>query len=93
VLEAMGRRENLRLNGMVQAAVFRQSRESSLLHQLLFAGKMQAAELDELFKELADLFAPCAANEREAQLVHGIHEDTVLMVHGFYADGAGMVPG
>jgi hypothetical protein len=39
------------------------------------------------------MFPAQTPNHGEAKLVHGIHEDTVLVVHGSDAYGASVVPG
>jgi hypothetical protein len=93
VLHAMGRLEDLRQDAVVLGAVRGQAGKAGLLHQLLFAPEVHARELDEPVQQRAYLFAAATAHYRQAKFVHRIHQDAVLIVHGSYADGAGVVPG
>ena len=73
--------------GPVQAgSPFQQHYETAL--SLYNAGRY-----DEAVKEFAGLFPAGAVDEGEAELVHGVHEDAVLVVHSADVDGASVVPG
>jgi len=63
------------------------------LQQLLLAGKMHARELDQPVQRLAHLLSSLAVNQRQANLVQGIHQDGVLLVHRFHAYRTRMIPG
>jgi hypothetical protein len=67
--------------------------KAGLLHQLLLAEEVHTRELDEPVKQLADLLAAAAADQGQPQFVHGVHQDSVLVVHRANFDGAGVVPG
>ena len=92
VLEPVGRLEGLHRNPVARGAVRGQSEKAGPLHQLLLAAEERARELDHLVQQLAYLFAAATAHHRQTKFLHRIHHDAVLIVHGIYADGAGVVP-
>jgi hypothetical protein len=77
---------------MLSAVIF-QPIVARLHHQLLLALKVHAREFDQAIKQLAQLFPPGAADYGKTQLIHGVHQDAVLIVHGANTNAAGMVPG
>ena len=93
VLQPVGGLMELRQQTLVLRAVLGQRGKAGLLHQLLFAPEVHARELDQPVQQLASLFATATAHHRQPKFVHCIHQDAVLIVHGSYADGAGVVPG
>jgi len=93
VLYAVSGLENLREDALMLATVLIATGKEMLLEQMLLAFEVHARELDEPVEHLADLFPAHAADHRESKFVHGIHEDTVLIIHGSDADCAGVVPG
>jgi hypothetical protein len=93
VLHAMGGLKNLRQNALVLDAMLGQSGKSVLLQQLFLAPEVHARELDQPIENLADLFPPRTADRRQAKLVHRIHQNAVLVVHGSHAHRAGVIPG
>jgi hypothetical protein len=93
VLQAMRGLENFGQHAMVLGAMLLKVRKSGLLHELLLAPEVHARELDELIQQLADPLAPGSAHQRKTQSVDGVHEDSVLIVHGAHAHVAGVVPG
>ncbi len=92
VLQPVGRMEDLRQQAVVLGAVLGQAEKAGLLHQSLFAPEVHARELDQLVQQFAYLFAAATSHHRQTKFVLRIHQDAVLIVRGFYADGAGVVP-
>jgi hypothetical protein len=78
---------------MVFSAVFLQASKTGLHHQLFLAPEVHAREFDELVEQFADPFMAGAAHQRQTELVNGVHQDAVLIVHGTNAHRAGVVPG
>jgi hypothetical protein len=92
VLQPVRRLQDLGQHSMVFRAVLIQACKPGLLHQLLLAPEVHAGEFDELVEEFADPFMAGAAHQRQAELVDGVHEDAVLIVHGTNAYHASVVP-
>ena len=66
--------------------------EGLLLQELFLALEVHMGEFDETFELQADGAAVATMEERDAQLIQGVHQDAVLIVHGLYADDALMAP-
>ena len=77
---------------VVCGAVFVDTREALLQQELLFALKVHLGEVDEAFELQADAAAVGSAKEHDAQFIQGVHQDAVLIVHGFDADDALVTP-
>jgi|HubBroStandDraft_1064217.scaffolds.fasta_scaffold412483_2 hypothetical protein len=92
VLQTMCSLQNVGQHAMVLGAMFLQALKAGLRHDLLFAPEVHAGELNEFVQELADPFAPGSTHQREAQRVDGIHQDSVLVVHGPHAHATSVVP-
>lgn len=92
VLEPMRGLENLRKHLMMNRAMLGKTREPGLLHQLLLAPEMHAREFDELVQQLAGFFVAATAQQRQAQVVNGVHKNAVLVIHGANTNRAGAVP-
>ena len=82
----------LREEALMRGAMRGQAGKILLLQQALLALEVLAREVDQLLQLGAGLSVSVPVHERQTQLVHSIHEDAVLIVHGLYADGAGMSP-
>jgi hypothetical protein len=93
VLQPVRSLQNLGQYSMVFRAMQFQASKTGLRHQLFLAPEVHAREFDELVEQFADPFVAGAAHQRETELVNGVHEDAVLIVHGANADRAGVVPG
>jgi hypothetical protein len=77
---------------LVLVAVAGQAREAMLLHQLLLTPEVQACEFNQLVQQLVYRILLMAADHRQAKLIHRVHNDGVLIVHGLHAHAARMVP-
>src|SRR5208283_5111597 len=93
VLLAMNRGPEEFQQAAMLGAVREQAWEPALFHQLFLAPEMHARELDQPVCELGNLLAAGAAHHGLANLIDGVHEDAVLVVHGADADATGVVPG
>jgi hypothetical protein len=93
VLQPVRRLQDLSQHSVVLRAMLIQASKTGLRHQLFLAPEVHAREFDELVEQFADPFVAGAAHQRETELVNGVHEDAVLIVHGANADRAGVVPG
>jgi hypothetical protein len=71
---------------MVFRAMLFQASEAGLRHQLFLATEVHAREFDEVVEQFADPFVARATHQRQTELVDGVHEDAVLIVHGANAD-------
>jgi len=89
----MGVLEQMRQQLLVLEMMLRQLGEAILFHELLFVEEMEAGKLDEPAQQAADLFTAGVANAGQAKIVHRVHKNAVLIIHGADADGAGMIPG
>jgi hypothetical protein len=74
-------------------AVLGEAGKAALLHEPLLAGEMHAGEFDQSIDQRVHRFLAGSVDHGLAELVHGVHEDAVLVVEGADADGAGVVPG
>ncbi len=93
MLRTVGNFFDLAEEALVSLAVLAGARKAVLLEQTLFAGEMEAGELDEPV-EAVDEFIPAASlDQREPNVVHRIHQDAVLVIHRLYANRAGVIPG
>ena len=55
--------------------------------------KVQARELHQPLQMLVQLLSAATARQRRMQLIHRVHQNAMLVVHGLHTDGAGMAPG
>lgn len=72
--------------------VFRKARKVMAFQELLLAQEMQARELHQPLQMLVQLLSAATARQRRMQLVHRVHQNAMLVVHGLHTDGAGMAP-
>jgi hypothetical protein len=78
---------------MVCGAMVVDSGEALSQEELFFTLKVHLGEVDETFELQADAAAVDSAKKHDPQFIQGIHEDAVLIVHGFDADDALVTPG
>ena len=67
--------------------------KAALFHESFLAGEMRAGECDQAVKQRIHGSPGASPDHGLAQLVHGVHEDAVLVVEGSDAYGASVVPG
>jgi hypothetical protein len=60
--------------------------------QALLAGELFLGVVDEAAEDIGDALPGAAAEDGQAELVEGVDEDGVLVIHGADADRAGMIP-
>ena len=77
---------------VVRSLVFVDLGKELLLQELFFTLKVHPGELDEAFELKAEIAAIGSADEHDAQFVQRVHQDAVLIVHGFDADDALVTP-
>lgn len=82
----------LHQKALMRGAMRGQTGKALLLQEALLALEVLAREVNQLLQPGAGLCVSAAVHERQAQFVHRIHQDAMLIVHGFYADGAGVRP-
>ena len=85
-------RIELRQQMVVRSLVFIDLGEELLLQQTFFTLKVHPGELDEAFELEAEIPAIGSVDEHSANLIQGVHQDPVLIVHGFDADDALVTP-
>jgi hypothetical protein len=78
---------------MVRVSMVVDTGEALLEQELFFTPKVHMGEVDEAFELQGDAAAVGSAKEHDAQIIQGIHQDAVLIVHGFDADDAFVTPG
>ena len=66
--------------------------EAVLAKELLFTLEVHLGEFDEALELNADTAAISTANEHDPQVVECVHQDAVLVVHGFDTDDALVTP-
>ena len=72
--------------------VFIEGGKSVLLEKPFFALKVHLGEFDEALELQADGAAVGPVDEGDAHFVQRVHQNTVLIVHGFDADDALVAP-
>jgi hypothetical protein len=77
---------------VVRSLVFVDAGEELLLQQTFFTLKVHTGELDEPFELEAEIPAIGSVDKHSANLVQRVHQDPVLIVHGFDADDALVTP-
>lgn len=65
---------------------------SLLLKQLFFAFEVHLREVDQAFELERDVTTAGSAEEHGAQLVERVHQDSVLIIHGLYANDTLVTP-
>jgi hypothetical protein len=93
VLDAMGRLPQIGQQPLMRQTVRGQAGETGLLQQLLLALEVHGGKLDKPVEQFTQLFFSATAHGGKAKLIHGIHQDAMLVVHGSDTNGAGMIPG
>jgi hypothetical protein len=76
----------------VRGLVFFHAGEAMLLQEELFALKVHLCKFDETFELQADGAAIGSLDKRDAYLVQRVHQDSVLIVHGFDSDDTIVTP-
>ena len=77
----------------VRCAVFIESGEAFMLQELFFALKVHLGEFDQTLELNADVAAIATVDEQDAQLIQGVHQDPMLVVHCLDADGLATMRG
>ena len=76
----------------VRCAVFIESGEAFMLQELFFALKVHLGEFDQTLELNADVAAIATVDEQDAQLIQGVHQDPMLVVHGLNTNDALVTP-
>ena len=93
ILQPVRLLQRLGHQGLVRRAMLLQDGKAGLGHELFFASEMHARELDEAVEYCTELLTAGSARHSKTQLIHRVHEDAVLIVHGANADSAVVLPG
>jgi hypothetical protein len=77
---------------VVSGAMFVDTGEALSQQELFFTLKVHLGEVDEAFELQGDAAAIDSAKKHDPQFIQGIHQDAVLIVHGFDANNAFVTP-
>ena len=76
----------------MRSAVLLEAGEAFPLQELFFALEMHLGEFNEVFELLADALPVATVKQHDAEFIQSVHQDSVLIVHGLYADEALVTP-